>query len=181
MPLQGLQQLSNLPVAIKLVTGHTKDGNSDLIESSAFQWTHHDGGKMAFSVVYTTSCSPPDLTNDADVQAHQATLDRGNLGLVNPMGSVLRCVDIAPGHVCANHQTKSLDYGIVIEGEVELILDNIITKMRRGDIAVQRATMHQWRNASQTDWARLIFVLQDCKANGTEDLGGADWLPTSGN
>ena len=34
--------------------------------------------------------------------------------------------------------------------------------MGRGDIAVQRATMHAWKNTSK-EWARMIFVLQECK------------------
>lgn len=45
------------------------------------------------------------------------------------------------------HRTTSLDYGIVLEGEVELILDSGERRaMKAGDIAVQRATMHAWRN-----------------------------------
>ena len=136
---------------------------------------------MAFSVAYTTSTSPPNLTNDADLKAHDATL-QGSLGLVNPRGSVLRCVDIAPGHVSAMHRTRSLDYGIIIEGEVDLILDDgVKERMKRGDVAVQRATIHQWTNPSKTEWARVMFVLQDCEAGVDEELGKGTWLPPSGN
>ena len=60
--------------------------------------------------------------------------------------------------------------------------------MRRGDTAVQRATMHAWKNVSKTEWARMLFVLQDCEevtVGGKvlkEDLGtGADGLQPSGN
>lgn len=70
-------------------------------------------------------------------------------------------VDIAPGNEALMHRTQSLDYGIVIEGEVELVLDDgVSTVMRRGDVAVQRATSHGWRNVSGTEWARMFFVLQ---------------------
>lgn len=87
------------------------------------------------------------------------------------------------------HRTQSLDYGIVLEGEIELVLDSGDTQlMGRGDVAVQRATMHAWRNPSKTEWARMIFVLQDCKSltvagqNMKEDLGrGTVGLPPSGN
>lgn len=62
------------------------------------------------------------------------------------------------------HRTQSLDYGIVIEGEVEMILDDGVTRrMGRGDVAVQRCTNHGWRNCSKTEWARMFFVLQDCE------------------
>ena len=58
------------------------------------------------------------------------------------------------------HRTQSLDYGIVLEGEIECVLDSgEVRLMKRGDIAVQRGTMHAWRNTSSTEWARMIFVL----------------------
>jgi hypothetical protein len=66
-------------------------------------------------------------------------------------------------------------------GSIEMILDSGETKqMARGDVAVQRATMHAWRNTSEMEWARMIFVLQDCKklnVNGEEfgeDLSQGD-------
>lgn len=44
-----------------------------------------------------------------------------------------------------------------------MILDSGVKRMlKRGDVVVQRATMHAWRNASKTEWARMAFVLQDC-------------------
>ena len=58
------------------------------------------------------------------------------------------------------HRTVSLDYGIVLEGELELVLDSGETRaMKPGDIAVQRGTNHAWRNSSESKWARMIFVL----------------------
>lgn len=60
------------------------------------------------------------------------------------------------------HRTQSLDYGVVIEGEVEMVLDDgVSTVMGRGDVAVQRGTSHGWRNVSKTEWARMFFVLQE--------------------
>lgn len=87
------------------------------------------------------------------------------------------------------HRTQSLDFGIVIEGEVEMLLDDgSRTRLGRGDIAVQRATMHAWRNPSPDAWARVVFVLQDVEplvVGGRrlgEDLGrGTPGLPASGN
>lgn len=70
-----------------------------------------------------------------------------------------------------------------------MILDDGATSLlRRGDIAVQRATIHAWRNPSKTEWTRMVFVLQDIQPlviNGKrfgEDLGkGTEGLPASGN
>ena len=61
------------------------------------------------------------------------------------------------------HRTQSLDYGIMVQGEAELLLDSgdRIT-MRPGDICVQRATMHQWINSTDK-WHRMVFVLMDAE------------------
>ena len=83
------------------------------------------------------------------------------------------------------HRTVSLDYGIVIEGEVELVLDSGETRsLKPGDIAVQRSTMHAWRNVSK-NWSRMVFVLLPClpvevggKTLG-EDYGGMEGVPKS--
>ena len=59
------------------------------------------------------------------------------------------------------HRTVSLDYGVVLIGEIELILDSGETRlMKAGDICIQRGTMHAWRNTSATEWARMMYVLQ---------------------
>ena len=67
------------------------------------------------------------------------------------------------------HRTVSLDYGIVLEGEIELVLDSgEARRMAIGDVAIQRGTMHAWKNVGST-WARLVFVLQQCKPVTTAD------------
>ena len=89
----------------------------------------------------------------------------------------------------ADLSIPGLDYGVVIEGEMIMELDDgSATKMLRGDVAVQRGTMHAWKNASDTEWARMLFVLQDCKPlivggeRFKEDLGiGTNVLQKSGN
>lgn len=84
------------------------------------------------------------------------------------------------------HRTESLDYGIVTEGSVLALFDSGEEQvMHRGDVMVQRATMHAWKNASETEWARMIFSLQDAKPLfiGEERFkeAGVDTLPASGN
>ena len=116
---------------------------------------------MAFNVGYTTSTFPPQMSGDVDITAHEHTMSRGNIGLTNPGGTVCRIVDFGPKSEPLMHRTQSLDYGIVLEGEVELILDSGEKRiMGRGDLAVQRGTNHAWRNTSETEWARMAFVLQ---------------------
>lgn len=154
-------QISNLPRLHRFITGHNEEGQAIVAKENNFSWKPYDNNNMAFSVVYTTSSMPADLNKDKDLENHTELISSNKLGLVNPNGSVIRCVDFKPGYSCAMHRTQSLDYGIVLEGEIEMLLDSGEKhQMKRGDVAVQRATQHQWRNKSDTEWARMMFVLQ---------------------
>ena len=58
------------------------------------------------------------------------------------------------------HKTASLDYAIVLEGEIYALMDEGETLMRPGDILIQRATNHSWSNRSSKP-CRMAFVLLD--------------------
>jgi quercetin dioxygenase-like cupin family protein len=154
-----------LPEVTAYVTGHDKStGKAIIQESRPGIWSSIDSASMAFNVVYTTSAFPASLNDSDDIKAHDHVIASGQLGLVNPNGTVLRIVDFAPGYESMMHRTRSLDYGIVLEGTVELILDSGVTqRLTRGDVVVQRGTNHAWRNASKTEWVRMIYCLQDCQ------------------
>lgn len=179
-------QLSNLPRPKRLITSHGEDGKAVVHSAQDLTWQNLDKDQMAFSVVYSTSAFPPNLNKNVDITTHESLMEKG-VGLVNPNGTIIRCVDFAPGYRCGMHRTQSLDYGIILEGEIDMVLDSgDVEHMKRGDVAVQRATQHQWVNTSKTDWARMMFVLQDCKpieVGGEvvgEDLGEAlNFLPPS--
>lgn len=179
-------KLSNLPQQHKFVTAHNEEGKAIVHSHEDISWQAYDENRLGFSVVYTTSETPPDLNGDKDVLIHQGVMESGKLGLVNPNGSVLRYVDFEPGYRCGMHRTQSLDYGIVMEGNIQMVLDSGETHdLKRGDVAIQRATQHQWVNKSQTEWARMLFVLQECAplyVGGQElgeDLGVHSELPAS--
>jgi len=73
---------------------------------------------------------------------------------------VIRIVDMLPGGTSPMHRSSSLDYGVVLSGDVELELDDgAVTTARVGDIIVQRGTIHLWRNPSATEICRIVFVL----------------------
>jgi uncharacterized cupin superfamily protein len=60
------------------------------------------------------------------------------------------------------HRTESIDYGIVVFGEITLILDDgSETHLKAGDVVVQRGTDHAWENRSPTQPARMAFILLD--------------------
>lgn len=69
-----------------------------------------------------------------------------------------------PGASSPMHRTHSIDYGIVLSGEIELELDNNkYKKVGEQEIIVQRGTIHKWRNSSKTKICRLLFVLIEAK------------------
>jgi mannose-6-phosphate isomerase-like protein (cupin superfamily) len=58
------------------------------------------------------------------------------------------------------HRTQTVDYGIVLEGEITLIVDAGETTVRAGDIVIQRGTNHAWANRSGRN-CRIAFILVD--------------------
>ncbi|EPE04164.1 cupin domain protein [Ophiostoma piceae UAMH 11346] len=176
------QLATGLPGPVVFVTGHDDAGKAVLHSRRPVEWMSYDNADMQMSVAWTTPQFPVKVDGDQDITAHDALMAKGSIGLVSPGGTVLRYVDLSPGYECLMHRTVSVDYGIVLEGTVVSKLENTETGkqtvMRRGDVMVQRATMHSWYNPSKTEWARMVFCLQDCEvprlASGKklrEDLG----------
>ena len=58
------------------------------------------------------------------------------------------------------HRTETIDYGIVLEGEITLIMDEGETVVRAGDIVIQRGTNHGWANRGNVP-CRIAFILID--------------------
>ncbi|KAF2218869.1 hypothetical protein BDZ85DRAFT_244416 [Elsinoe ampelina] len=183
-----MAHIGKLPTFQRYVTGHNSEGkaivSSDVDSSPPWQ-TNIEGGRAAFCQAYITSSFPVDFNGEKDVETYKGFL-KDPPGLVNSNGTVLRIVDMGPGVTSPMHRTVSLDYGVVLVGEVELQLDSGETRlMKTGDICVQRGTNHAWRNASQTEWARMMYVLQPSKPieiNGKplgEDLSTMEGVKSS--
>ena len=135
---------------------------------------------MEFSLMYTNALFPVNMNSDRDIEAYKANVGT-KIPIVLPGGTVCRTVDYPPDYTSPMHRTVSCDFGTVLEGEVELILDSGETRLlKRGDVAVQRVTNHAWRNTSNQSWARMLYVLQQAEplnVDGramTEDEGGID-------
>jgi mannose-6-phosphate isomerase-like protein (cupin superfamily) len=58
------------------------------------------------------------------------------------------------------HRTESVDYGVVIEGELTLVLDDSEVQLKAGSVVIQRGTNHAWANRSGQP-CRMLFVLVD--------------------
>lgn len=155
---------SGYPPINRFITTHREDGkavfSTDIPEEAPQKYVPND---MFFTLSYTTKTFPVEMSKDADLPIYQNYLNDAP-GLTVSGGTVLRHVDFGPGLTCAMHRTVSLDYGVLLEGSIECILDSGERRtMKRGDVCIQRGTMHAWRNPSDTEWARMMFVLQPCK------------------
>jgi mannose-6-phosphate isomerase-like protein (cupin superfamily) len=60
------------------------------------------------------------------------------------------------------HRTRSLDYAVILSGEIDMMLDDGSVHLRQGDVIVQQATNHAWVNRG-TRPCRILFVLMDSK------------------
>jgi quercetin dioxygenase-like cupin family protein len=144
------------PTVRRVLTGHDADARAVISTDTEMNFRDAVGGDAKFAVIWSTDSFPSD--NQADVDG-----GRNDIPIARKGGSVLRIVDMKPGVRSPFHRTVSLDYGIVLEGEVVLELDDgEETVIRKGDVVVQRGTIHAWINRSE-DWARMAFVLLDAR------------------
>ena len=60
------------------------------------------------------------------------------------------------------HRTESLDYAVVLEGEITMLLDDQDVVLKAGDIVIQRGTNHAWSNRSGK-LVRMLYILIDGK------------------
>jgi uncharacterized cupin superfamily protein len=144
----------------RIVTGHDSAGVSVVVSDGPVPVTRElpeDG--VAFHEVWVTSTSP------AVVGAGPEDPTAGSLTVPPPTrGTRIRINEFLPGHLDERglqspvHRTESIDYGIVLEGEITLILDDSEVTARAGDIIIQRGTDHAWANRGDSI-ARVAFVL----------------------
>lgn len=153
---------SDLRKVQRYITDHNSKGEaifSDTIPTALPEQTIL--GDVVFGLGYATTERPVGFSEGKDIKAYEPLI-KDPPGIVIPGGTVARYVDTPPNSISPMHRTVSLDYGVVLEGEVELILDSGESKMlKRGDLAVQRGTMHAWRNPSKTEWNRMLYFLQE--------------------
>jgi len=135
----------------RVVTGHDASGRAIVkIDEVAKNLVSSRPGATA-CVVWTTEGFPVDNTGeeDAGLRKTGTTLDSG---------TVFRILELAPGVTPRNHRTDSIDYAIVMSGEVNMELDDATVHLKAGDVLVQRGTIHNWVNRG-TEPCVIAFVL----------------------
>jgi mannose-6-phosphate isomerase-like protein (cupin superfamily) len=163
----------------RVVTGHDASGKAVvLIDGAAPNAKLRKATGLTSTLLWVTDGSPADNSGDKD------SADR-DIGVAPPSrGSIFRVIDFPPaavvgavdnaamlkemglygGHAdprhATMHRTRSVDYAVVISGEIDMLLDDSEVHLGAGDVLVQRGTNHAWVNRGQEN-CRIAFVLID--------------------
>lgn len=139
----------------RVVTGHDPNGRAvvQIDEIAKNVKLNRKGASSA--VLWSTEAHPIDNADNSDGSLRK-------LGTSLPQGTVFRVVKYEPGVTPRNHRTDSLDYAVVISGEIDMELDGSVVHLRAGDLLVQRGTIHNWVNRG-TEPCVIAFVLIGAK------------------
>ena len=144
----------------RVVTGHDARGSSVFTSDGPVPAAGTAPSGSLFYELWATGATPapigadPAGTEPADPAAGPLSVSPA------PNGTKLRINELPPGAGSPMHRTQTVDYGIVLDGEVVLVLDDSETVLRAGDVVVQRGTSHRWENRSGAT-ARVAFILID--------------------
>src|SRR5947208_8201199 len=140
----------------RVVTGHDANGRAVVkIDEVSKNLVSGRPGATA-CVVWTTESFPVNNTGDADEGLRQVGTTLNN-------GTVFRVVEFGPGVAPRNHRTDSIDYAVVMSGEIDMELDDSVVHLKAGDMLVQRGTIHNWVNKGAEPCV-IAFTLVSAKS-----------------
>ena len=152
----------------RVVTGHDQDGKAVITIDDVSPHVTAPRKGATSTVIWSTETLPAD---------NGTVDDAGGLKLGTSLenGSIFRIVDYEPGVSPRNHRTQSIDYGVVMSGEIYMQLDGGTVHLKEGDVLVQRGTIHNWENRGSKT-CRMAFVLIGAKPlrignTATGDIG----------
>ena len=140
----------------RVVTGHDAEGRATVkIDEVAGNVVSRRPGASA-AVIWTTEGFPVNNDGDEDGSQRETGTTLGN-------GTVFRIVQFEPGNSPRRHRTDSIDYAVVMAGEIDMELDDgVVSHVKAGDVIVQRGTIHNWLNKG-TEPCVIAFILIDAK------------------
>jgi Cupin domain len=175
----------------RIVTGHNASGQAIIQEDGPPPRVQQIGGGTGptFYEVWNTRATPAPIDrasgepneesiilappkNGTRIRVLDIPPDDPSLAAMTPEEARAHFEEIGAGEASRHtgegsrhahfHRTESLDYGIILQGEIVLIMDEGETLCRAGDIIVQRGTNHGWANRSNQN-CRIAFILIDGK------------------
>lgn len=139
----------------RVVTGHDASGKAVVkIDEMVKNVVSSRPGANA-AVIWSTDKFPTDNADDLDGSQRK-------VGTSVDTGTVFRVVKFEPGVSPRNHRTDSVDYAVVMSGEIDMVLDGTTVRLKAGDVMVQRGTIHNWINNGKEPCV-IAFVLVGAK------------------
>jgi quercetin dioxygenase-like cupin family protein len=136
----------NYPPIRRVVTGHDNANVAKVLTDAPVS-----------TMIWCTDGSPASMPIGEKPEDMGARI----IGTAPPaQGSRFAIIDFPPGNAPRMHRTETIDYVIVLEGEIEMDMDQSSVKLKAGDVMVQRGTNHAWANRGSSR-ARVAFVLID--------------------
>lgn len=146
----------------RVVTGHDANGKAVVKIDDVGANVGSGRPNMTRQLIWTTDNLPARFSEDGE--------DKGarEIGTTIKNGSVFRVIEFEPGVVPRNHRTDSIDYAVVMSGEIDMEMEDTVVHFNAGDVLVQRGTIHNWVN-NGTEPCVIAFVL--ISAEGDRALG----------
>lgn len=158
---------SPLPPVRRVVTGHTADGRSVVVADGAPPQHHAMAGPRVgadFVEVWNVAAPVPELTSTEPREPNEREFT-----IMPTSGHLIRILDVYPlsdgGQRTVMHRTSTLDYVVVIDGQLTCIFDDSEVTVHPGTVVVQRGTDHAWENRGDTV-ARAAFFHIDATFAG---------------
>jgi naringenin degradation protein FdeH len=151
-----------LPPIRRVVTGHDRDNVAKVIMDGPATNAKAGASGATSTLIWSTDSTPADCPIGEDIEDTGARV----IGTPPPEnGSRFAVITFPPGNPGRMHRTETIDYVVVISGEIDMDMDGSTVKLKAGDVLVQRATNHAWVNRSNEP-ARVAFVLLDARPLG---------------
>ncbi len=145
----------------RVVTGHKGDIANAMIDSPAPTVRANRDGSGS-TLIWCTDSMPCDMAAGDNFE----DMGKRILGTYPPVnGARFIVMQIDPGAPGAMHRTETIDLIVVIEGEIDMDMDDSSVKLKAGETMVQRGTNHSWVNRSDKP-CKIAIVLLDAKPLG---------------
>src|SRR5215469_11199999 len=148
----------------RVVTGHDENGKSVVLSDGTPPQQHPMKGREVGADFFEMWNDPKTVPLLTSVEAREPS--EREFTIMPATGHLIRIIDIYPpsqgGKRTVMHRTQTLDYMVVIEGEVVLVLDDSEVTLKQSDVVVQRGTDHAWENRSD-QVARMAFFHIDAE------------------
>jgi len=139
----------------RVVTGHDAQGRAKVLIDEQVKNVFSPRPGAAYSVIWSSEGFPVDNDGSEDPSEKK-------IGTTIDNGTVFRIVSFGPGVSPRNHRTDSVDYAVVMSGEIDMVLDDETVHLKTGDVLVQRGTIHNWINNGKVPCV-IAFTLVSAK------------------